>query len=81
MLAFLFLEGDIDGFILLDIELMRCATFGSGFVMGANRCRGLLSLCISDVAKQMLLNSTGFIPHLIDGALRAVALSAGLCVT
>ena len=37
------------------------------FTMGSNRCRGLLALCISDAAKQMLLSNPGFIPHLIDG--------------
>ena len=62
------IEGDIDGFILLDIEFMRCDAWGSMFVLAANRCRGLLSLCISDAAKQMLLNdNAGFIPHMIDG--------------
>ena len=60
-------EGDIDGFIALDTELMRCEAFGSVLALAANRCRGLLSLCISDAAKQMLLNNAGFIPHLIDG--------------
>jgi hypothetical protein len=61
------LEGDIDGFIALDTELMRCETWGSIFALAANRCSGLLSLCISDAAKQMLLNNDGFIPHMIDG--------------
>ena len=60
-------EGDIDGLIVLDTELMRCAVWGSGFTMASNRCRGLLSLCISDAAKQMLLNNAGFVPHMIDG--------------
>ena len=60
-------EGDIDGFMIIDIELMRCEVFGSMMVMATNRCRGLLSLCISDAAKQMLLDNAGFIPHLIDG--------------
>jgi hypothetical protein len=60
-------ERDIDGFIALDTELMRCETWSAFFVMAGNRCRGLLSLCVSDVAKQMLLNNAGFIPHLIDG--------------
>ena len=46
---------------------MRCAVYGSAFALASNRCRGLLSLCISDTAKQMLLNNAGFIPHLIDG--------------
>ena len=60
-------EGDIDGLIALDTEIMRCEVWGSGFTMASNRCRGLLSLCISDNAKQMLLSNAGFIPHMIDG--------------
>ena len=55
-------EGDIDGFIALDTELMRCEVFGSAMEVASNRCRGLLSLCISDVAKQMLLNNAGLVP-------------------
>ena len=50
-----------------DIEYMRCEVWGSVFPMTSSRCRGLLSLCISDVAKQMLLSNDGFIPHLLDG--------------
>jgi len=46
---------------------MRCEAWGSAMALGANRCHGLLSLCISDAAKQMLLNNAGFTPHLIDG--------------
>ena len=65
----LLLEGDIDGFILIDTELMRCEVWGSITVLAANRCLGLLSLCISDEVKQMLLSNSGFIPHLIDGLL------------
>jgi len=48
---------------------MRCDVWGAAFTMASNQCRGLLSLCISDTAKQMLLNNAGFIPHLIDGLL------------
>ena len=62
-------EGDVDGFITLNTELMRCDVWGAAFTMASNQCRGLLSLCISDTAKQMLLNNAGFIPHLIDGLL------------
>ena len=62
-------EGDIDGFIALDTELMRCAQWGTMFPLTGDRCRGLLSLCISDAAKHMLLSNAGFIPHLIDGLL------------
>ena len=60
-------ERDIDGLLLIDTELMRCDHWGSAMSFAANRCRGLLSLCISDTAKQMLLNNSGFIPHLLDG--------------
>ena len=60
-------EGDIDGFLILDIEIMRCNAFGSAFPLPASRCRGLLSLCISDTAKQLLLSNESFIPHVIDG--------------
>jgi hypothetical protein len=48
---------------------MRCEVWGSGFTISNNRCRGLLSLCIADSAKQMLLNNHGFIPHMVDGLL------------
>ena len=51
----------------LDTELMRCESWGSVFEMASNQCRGLLSLCISDAAKHLLLGNAGFIPHLIDG--------------
>lgn len=60
-------EDDIDGLIVLDTELMRCEAWGALFLISSNRCRGLLSLCISDVAKQMLLSNRGLIPLLIDG--------------
>jgi hypothetical protein len=40
-----------------------------GRPMAANQCRGLLSLCISDTAKAMLLNTVGFVEHLISGLL------------
>ena len=62
-------EVEIDGFITFDEELMRCNSWGSLFPLAPSRCRGLLSLCISDAAKRMLLNNDGFIPHLIDGLL------------
>ena len=41
-------EGDIDHIIALDTELMRCDAWGSILALATNRCRGLLSLCISD---------------------------------
>ena len=62
-------EGDIDHIIALDTELMRCDAWGSILALATNRCRGLLSLCISDTAKQMLFSTAGFIPLLIDGLL------------
>ena len=64
-------EGDIDGLIGLDAELLRGGS-GRGFFsvwpMASNRCRGLLSLCVNDAAKEMLLSNAGFVPLLIDGA-------------
>ena len=37
--------------------------------LGRNHCRGITNLCISDSAKQLLINNDGFVPHLIDGLL------------
>jgi hypothetical protein len=48
---------------------MRCEVWGSAFTLSNNRCRGLLSLCIADAAKQMLLSNGDFLPHLVDGLL------------
>ena len=62
-------EKDIDGFMALDVELMRCNAFGSIFALIKNQCRGMLNLCISDSAKPMLLESSECIPHLLDGLL------------
>lgn len=53
--------------MILDTEFMRCESYGPFIPMADSRCRGLLSLCISDVAKHLLLTNSGFIPHLIDG--------------
>jgi len=62
-------EGDIDGLIGLDAELLRGeGDFFSNWLMASNRCRGLLSLCVNDAAKEMLLSNAGFVPLLIDGA-------------
>lgn len=60
-------EKHIDGFINLDVEMLRCKTWGGAFALCKNYCRGMLSLCISDAAKPMLLRSPDFIPHLLDG--------------
>ena len=57
-------QEDIDGFVALDSELVRGEAVGVHFDLLSSRCRGLLSLCISDAAKTMLLNCRGFIPHL-----------------
>jgi hypothetical protein len=57
-------QEDIDGFVALDSELVRGEAMGVHFDLLSSRCRGLLSLCISDAAKTMLLNCRGFIPHL-----------------
>ena len=46
--SFGFVQRDVDGFLQLDIELTRCATWGSFMAYRRNQCRGLLSLCISD---------------------------------
>jgi hypothetical protein len=62
-------ETDIDGFVALDIELLQCNFFGGIWPLASNAARGMLSFCISDTAKQMLLNHSDFIPHLLDGLL------------
>jgi len=60
-------EKDIDGFMALDVELMRCGSWGGILALVKNQCRGMLNLCISDAAKPMLLGSSECIPHLLDG--------------
>ena len=60
-------EKDIDGFVALDVELMRCESWGGAFAVTKHQCRGMLNLCISDSAKPMLLGSSEYIPHLLDG--------------
>ena len=62
-------ESDIDGFIVLNTELMVCANWGGMFPVAANIGRAMLTFCISDRAKEMLLSNDGFIPHLISGLL------------
>ena len=62
-------ETDIDGFVALDIELLQCNFFGGIWPLASNAARGMLSFCISDTVKQMLLNHSDFIPHLLDGLL------------
>jgi hypothetical protein len=62
-----FVQRDIDGFVSQDIELMRCGVYGYVWPLQANRCRGMLNLCIADAAKGMLLSVPSFIPHLVDG--------------
>jgi hypothetical protein len=60
-------EKDIDGFMALDVELMRCGSWGGILALDKKQCRGLLNLCISDSAKPMLLDNSDCIPHLLDG--------------
>lgn len=67
--TFGFGQSDIDGYLLYAVEMMRCEVWGSIWPLSQNSCRGLLSLCISDSAKELLLNSAGCIEHLIDGLL------------
>ena len=45
--TFGFTEEDIDGFLTLDIELMRCATWGGMLAISPTQCRGMLNFCIS----------------------------------
>jgi hypothetical protein len=67
--TFGFTQSDVDGFLAIDAELMRPKTYGLFFALVSNIGRGMLSLCISDFAKKMLLNNSGFIPHLVSGLL------------
>jgi hypothetical protein len=62
-------EDDIDGFIKLDSELMICANIGGMVPLSANMGQAMLHFCISDTNKQMLLNNSKFIPHLVHALL------------
>ena len=53
----------------MNVELIQCKSIGSLLQLTSNAGRGMLNLCISDVAKQMLLSNAGFIPHVVDGLL------------
>ena len=66
--TFGFSQDDIDGFIAFNVEIVACAVWG-GMISLAGTGRAILNLCISDSAKQMLLDNSGFIPHLVDGLL------------
>ena len=61
----LFAESDIDAFMALNTEFLRCDVFGSIWNLGANQGQAVLRLCISDLAKGMLLANPNFIPHLV----------------
>ena len=63
--TFRFAESEVDGFLALDIELLRCQTFGGIWALLPSHARPLLSLCISDSTKGLLLARSGFIPHLV----------------
>jgi hypothetical protein len=58
--SFGFVQRDVAGFLQLDIEQTRCATWGSFMAYRRNQCRGLLSLCISDSGER-----TPFCLHII----------------
>ena len=58
-------QDEVDGFIDLDTELMACNYWGANIPMGPNQARGLLMLCISDSNKEMLIESPGFVEHMI----------------
>ena len=47
---------------------MRPASWGALVVLAANTGRGILNLCISDRSKLLLLDNSGFIPHLVSHA-------------
>jgi hypothetical protein len=49
----------------LNTEFLRCEVFGSIWNLGKNQGQAVLSLCISDAAKGMLLANASFIPHLV----------------
>ena len=40
-------ENDVDGFLDLDIELLRCETYGMVWPLAVNSARGLMSFCVS----------------------------------
>jgi hypothetical protein len=63
--SFALSERDIDGHMWWNIEFMRCESFGAAYALPPSRCRGLLSCCISDETKRLLLAHAGFIPHLV----------------
>ena len=67
--TFGFVQKDIDGVVEFEFEMLRASTWGKIWQLVLNQCKGLLSLCISDSAKKMLLEHAGFIPLLIDGLL------------
>ena len=46
-------EEDIDGFVALDVEMMRCGVFGAAFLLTKKQCRGMLNLCISDAGETL----------------------------
>eukprot|EP01050_Picozoa_sp_SAG11_P001848 SAG11_NODE_86_length_17300_cov_11.466717_20_plen_71_part_00 len=61
----LFAESDIDNYVRIETELLRCESWGNLWQLAANQCRGMLSLCISDAGKQLLLANSGFISYLV----------------
>ena len=67
--AFGITQDEVDGFIDLDAELMACNSWGWIVSMGPNQGRGMLKLCISDTNKTMLIESPGFVEHMIASLL------------
>jgi hypothetical protein len=60
---------DLDGLITFSTELLTPRSFGSIWTLSKNHCKGLLNVSISDRGKRLLLETSGFIPHLISGLL------------
>ena len=67
--SFGFKQADIDKYLVMTSDLMSRKGIAALWELGRNHCRGISNLCISDSAKQLLINNEGFVPHLIDGLL------------
>ena len=59
-------QEDIDRYVRFDTEIMNPQIWGQVVNVGPAQGRALLSLCVSDRNKSMLIKSPGFIPHLIS---------------
>lgn len=65
--AFQFSQSDVDTLVDVETEWLQAKSWGKIWQLSSNQCRGLLSLCVSDVGKQLLLNCASFIPLLVFG--------------